>query len=251
MLTTESHILIITGHPVLQLCIKEILTQMGFSHITMCPSYAVAIHRLVEQNYQLVIFDTIKSDMNARDFVRHLSSFDERCIRVAMSNKPELKLVLDLLEAGIQGFLIYPFTIDTVREVFDIAKDAPQLNKAIFDSVNRIATFKALMLSNLNRLAQAKKDLLLKGSTQEDIAELERDFIKSVAMAKEVAAGNDDELLNQIIEGCLRAAKMPPTRLRNIRRHLRDSGVLKNATKLEEDEPTNKEGSGEDIKQSH
>ena len=114
----------------------------------------------------------------------------------------------------------------------DIASDAPKLNKAMFDSVNRIATFKALMLSSLNRLAQAKKDLALKGVATEDIDSLEKDFIKSVEMAKDVANGNDEELLNQIVEGCLRSAKMPPTRLRSIRRRLRETGILKDAPKL-------------------
>ena len=235
MLSNSANILLVSNSDNLIAAIKSVLDRLGYKKTYHSPSYAVAIRRMLEQDFDMVIFDLARSDMLAKDFVRNLSSFAENCFRVGMSDNPELKTVLDLLEVGTHGFLIYPFSEESVKEVFDLIEEAPKFNEALFDKINRISTFKALMLANLNKLAQAKKQLLLSGRSDEDLNTLEKEFIKSVEMAKEIAKGQEDELLNQIIDGCMRAAKLPMTRLGQIRRQLREKGVIKDAPELVDD----------------
>ena len=236
MLPTSANILLVSANDYLVGSMKDALQKLSYQKTFHSPSYASAIHRMLEQEFEMVIFDLARSDMMGRDFVRNLSSFAEKCFRVGMTDNPELKIVLDLLEVGTHGFLIHPFTGDSVKEVFDLIEEAPQLNEAMFDKINRIATFKALLLANLNKLAQAKKQFVYSGRSDEDIGALEKEFVKSVEMAKEIARGQENELLNQIIEGCLRAAKMPMTRLGRIRRQLREEGVIKDAPELAPEE---------------
>ena len=236
MLSTSANILLVSANDSLVGAIRDVLRKLEYQNSFHSPSYSTAIRRMLEQDFDMVIFDLARSDMMGRDFVRNLSSFADTCFRVGMTDNPELKVVLDLLEVGTHGFLIHPFTEESVKEVFDLIEEAPKFNEAIFDKINRIATFKALLLANLNKLAQAKKQFVCLGRTDEDIIALEKEFVKSVEMAKEIARGQENELLNQIIEGCLRAAKMPLTRLGRIRRQLREEGVIKNAPELAPEE---------------
>lgn len=232
MFNSEINILIVGSNDMLMSAIKIVLHKFGYTKLSTSPTYATAIRKMMELNFDLVIFDIAKSDMLGKDFVKNVISFSENSFRVGLSNNPDLKTILDLLEAGTQGFLIFPFTEESVQEVFNLVQKAHKFNESMFDSVNRIATFKALVLCNLNRLANAKQQLLRTGETTEDISALEKEFTKSVELAKEVARGHEEELLNQIVDGCLRAAKMPTTHLGRIRRKLREDGILKNAPAL-------------------
>ncbi|MCC6932927.1 MAG: response regulator [Deltaproteobacteria bacterium] len=221
MFATNSRVMIVSENMPVAEHIREVITNIGLNNVTIRPNYAQALKRVMEQRFDLVIFDILRSDITGKEFVKNMRSFEESCSFVGLSETPEINLILDLLEAGTQGFLISPYTEKTVREVIETAQHAPAYTTAMFDSVNRITTFKSIVLYNLNKLAEAKRVLPQQGKyTSRELITLERRFFNSVKLAKQIVQGQESHFLTEIIEGCLRSAEGTDARIAQLKDRL-------------------------------
>ena len=101
--------------------IRNILRQLGYSNITEADDGAAALAVLQHQDIDFVISDWNMPHMTGLELLRAMRA-DEKLhkIPVLLVTAEALKEnVVEAVKAGVNGYIIKPFTAETLREKID------------------------------------------------------------------------------------------------------------------------------------
>ena len=172
--------------------------------------------------FTLVVFDALSTDMPTIDFVNQALELDENMLLIPLSGEPQVDDVFGLLRSGARGFVVLPFTVDTLEEVLVRAQDGPPLSDAVLNAPDRNAALVAVILNNLYRTSVLMRQAREFDSAKRDLEKQQYAFIESVELAGLFAEGTEEELVEAIIEACIARANTAATRLGRTRKRLRD-----------------------------
>jgi hypothetical protein len=159
--------------------------------------------------------------MPTKEFVEAVVEIDKNVILLPVSANPQIDDVFGLLQGGSRGYLVTPFTMETLEEVLERAKDGPPLSENVLRAPDRNAALVNALLNNLCKVA-----VLLRQSKQFPTAE--QDSVRyrgALGEASELAkmfceSGNYDGLRDKIIDVCISRSNQAATRLGRTRKKL-------------------------------
>jgi len=98
--------------------VKFSLQQMGFKHIDLENSGETALNKLTIEGFDIVITDLRMPGMSGIDLVREMKADDTlRHISVlVLTAENEKEKVLELVKAGVSGYIIKPYTQEALHE---------------------------------------------------------------------------------------------------------------------------------------
>ena len=109
-------ILILDDYNTMIRIIRNLLRQLGFTHIDEASDARSALTKLRERDYQLIISDWDLAPVGGAEMVERLREI-ERCRQtpvLVVANAPDEEAEAE--RAGVGGYLVKPFGAQTLRE---------------------------------------------------------------------------------------------------------------------------------------
>jgi len=123
-------VLIVDDERMMHKLVRDILTQFGFQDITSATSGRKAIELASRQTYDFVITDWRMGDLDGIDLVRFLrqapNSPGPRTPVIMLTGNSEAHYVLTALDAGVNGYLIKPFSVKQLVQRIRTVIEQPQ-----------------------------------------------------------------------------------------------------------------------------
>lgn len=223
---SHSHILVVCAQGSTSGQVRQALKSVGYSNIASAPSHLQGLNKTRLRNFSHVLFDAKHTDMPTVDFVQQMLELDPKSALIAISEQPRIDDVFGLLRLGARGFVVPPFTIETLENVLHQSTEGPPLSEAVLNAPDRNAAFTSVILNNLYRLSVAMRQADEFPTAQREVKIYNYSLRESVELAQLFCEGGEEELREKIIDGCLNRAKDAATRLGRLRKRLKKERVF-------------------------
>ena len=205
--------------------LKVALQELSYGRIGSALTLGQGLKRLENKNYTHVIFQARKSDITAADFLQSARAKCLNTIFIASSFEPTADNVFSLLIGGARGYLVYPFTTQSLDNVMVQATVGDEFPEELLMAKDRNEALVAITMSNLdiiaNTMRQARTiDTLKKQKPQE----MEK-FRISSQMAKTFCEGGLEGFNSSLEKFSERRAAGPATKLGRLRKRLNTNRV--------------------------
>ena len=117
MVDMNINILIVDDYKTMLRIIRSLLTQIGFNNIDEAPNGAVALSKLKEKKYELIISDWNMEPMTGLELLKSVRA-DEALktipfIMVTAESKTDN--VIAAKQAGVSNYIVKPFNAETLK----------------------------------------------------------------------------------------------------------------------------------------
>ena len=111
-------VLIVDDFATMRRILKNILRQIGFTNIKEADDGTTAIKELKEEKFDLVLCDWNMPEMSGLELLNKVKSDDELkdIPFVMVTAEAEKKNILEAVKAGVNSYVVKPFTAETVSE---------------------------------------------------------------------------------------------------------------------------------------
>ncbi|MCI5064876.1 response regulator [bacterium] len=200
---------------------RTTLKSLGFGGITDVPNHAAALEKIQERPVTHVIFDAKKTNMPPKDFVSQIAELDPNIVMIPTSSQPSVDDVFDLLCLGAKGYLVKPFTVDTVDAAIIGATKGEPIAESVKQAKDRNEALVAIMMSSLDKVATIMRQAKQFETAEREIPKALRTFQTSADLAATFAKGGDEGLIEALQKFCIERSKGPATRLGRLRKRLK------------------------------
>lgn len=201
--------------------IRQAMKSLGFSQISSVATHIAAFDRGQGRHFTHVIFDAKGTDMPGMAFVDRFIKYEPEVVMIAVSDQPRIDDVFGLLRCGARGFIVPPFTVEVLESVLLQATEGPALSDAVLNAPDRNGAFTAVILNNLYRLSVSMRQAREFASAVRDAEVYNYQLRESMEMAQLFCEGDESDLREKIVEGCINRAKDASTRLGRLRKRLK------------------------------
>lgn len=216
-------VLIACPMPLMCQQLRESLNQLGLKRVIAVDTHREAIETASHEKYSHIFFESRSTDNSQLEFVKQLHSFDQSCGLIGMSRHMEISTVFNLLKAGARGFLVSPFSAETVEQIICYAQSEIALSNELSENEDNVSVLAEIVINNFNLLSRVASLVATTKNTrdvQRLIQERKEAFKQSIRIAKMATPGGQQELLQKIIVRCLADATDPQSRLSMVRQKL-------------------------------
>lgn len=200
--------------------LRTCLKSLGFGAIADAPNHGVALERFNDRKFTHIIFDAKKSNYPVRDWLVKVFEMDSDLVALPSSSDPSVDDVFDLLVVGARGYLVKPFTIDTVDQAIIMATKGEPIADAVLNAKDRNEALVAILLSSLDKTATTLRQAQQFETAKRELPRLMAVFKRSADLALTFAKGGSDGLLEALEKFCIERSKGPATRLGRLRKRL-------------------------------
>lgn len=216
----KMHILVVDSDLGTRNQIRQALNSLGYSSFSEAPNHAVALQKLVERQVTHVIFEAKKTNMPVADFLTAVLSCDERIIALPTSFEPSVDDVFNLLIIGARGYIVKPFTQDSLDEAIIMATKGEAISDAILFAKDRNEALVSLIMTALDKLAVTLKQARNFETAKRELPRRVMNFKRATEIAKMFAQGGRPQLVQAMLDFCIERSNGPATRLGRLRKRL-------------------------------
>lgn len=216
----QSSVLIIDDNPADRISIRQALSALGFLNYTDASDHASGLSKIQERKVTHVIFSAPKTNMTASEFLNKALEMDPAIVSVATSYNPTIDDVFSLLMIGARGYLVKPFTSDTISESLNWATNGQPLNDAILFAKDRNEALASLVLSSLDKLALTMRQARQFDTAKRELSTVYNQWKRSVDMAYTFGKGGMARMPTEFAELAIDRAQGPASSLGRFRDRL-------------------------------
>ncbi len=220
-----SSILVVEADPNHRNNMRNALKTLGYGVISDAPNHTTALERMKERRFTHVLFDAKKSNMEPKDFLRVVLEGDSATVAIPTSGQPSIDDVFDLFVMGAKGFVVKPFTIDSVEEAIVMASKGEPIAEAVLKAKNRNEALVAVMMTSLDKVSTLLRQGQQFETALREVPRAMRTFMRASDLAKTFCKGGDEALLEALQNFCIDRGKGPATRLGRLRKRLKNTRV--------------------------
>jgi len=185
----------------------------GFCEVVGVLDHYSGLKKFSDRRFTHVLFDARDSEVPAQEFLDKVLEISEEIVMIPTSYNPTIDRVFELLQRGARGFLVKPFTQDTLEEAVILATKGDPIADEILNAPNRNQALAALALTALDSLAIILRQARDYETAQMEISRTKQQFERTVQMGKLFAAGGDEELMLAYVERALIVSEQSASRL--------------------------------------
>ncbi len=197
---------------------RQTLTSIDIGFIADASEHKGALRKVEEHPYTHVIFDLKKTNLSSKEFLQNLLTINSQIVAIAASYEPTVDDVFDLLIAGARGFLVKPFTTETVDDAIVLSSKGERISDAILATKTRNEALAALVLSSLDKLSTVTKQSQHFETALREIPKRQMVLKRAMEVARAFARGGDEDLLEEIITQCVEKGELSLTRTSRYKR---------------------------------
>jgi len=216
----KSSILIVDSEPHVRQTMRQLLNTLGFGLVADAVDHAIALQKLEEREFTHVIFEAKKTRIDAKEFLRRTFDLDEDVIAIPSSYDPTVDEVFDLLIIGAKGYLVKPFTADTLDQAIVMATRGEPISEAVLHARNRNEALASLILSSLDKLTVIMRQAEQFETAKREVQSCQLGFKRAVDLGNTFAKGGTAPLVESLVELCVERSQGPATRLGRFRKRL-------------------------------
>jgi len=125
-LRQDVSVLVVDDYSTMRRIMRNLLAQIGFANVEEAEDGASALKKLQEKSFDLIISDWNMMPMSGLDLLREVRAREELSslpfIMITAAN--EAKDVMVAKEAGVNYYIVKPFTAETLKKKIDTALNA-------------------------------------------------------------------------------------------------------------------------------
>ncbi len=222
---SKACILIVDGDANDRNNLRTAVKQLGFGQFTDAPNHLAALERLDDRRFTHVIFEAKSSNMPSKEFLAKIFSSYPQAVCIPTSFNPNVDEVFDMLIMGAKGFLVKPFTADSVDDAICSATKGEPISSAVLNAKDRNEALVAILMGSLDKTATILRQAQQFETAKRDIPRSLLTLKRSAELAKLFCKGGNDGMIESIEKFCIERSKGPATRLGRLRRRLATTRV--------------------------
>jgi DNA-binding NarL/FixJ family response regulator len=204
---------------------RTALKNLGFGGIADAPTHAAALETMQERPVTHIIFDAKKTNMPPSEFVPKVLEMDPKVIMIPTSFEPNVDDVFELLCLGARGYVVKPFTADTVDCAIAAATKGDPIAEGVKNAKDRNEALVAILMGSLDKVANIMRQSRQFETAKREIPKAMKAFKGSAEIASMFAKDGAEGLIIAIEKFCLERSQGPATRLGRLRKRLKTNRV--------------------------
>lgn len=221
-----SNILVVEPDPSDRNLIRTMLKNLGYGNVSDSPHHLASLDKFDGRTFSHLIFDARKGTYPLKDWFAQILEIAPHIVAIPCSYNPSVDEVFELLIAGAKGFLVKPFTLDSLDRSVILATKGEPIPDAVKQARDRNEALVALMMTNLDRLATAHRQARQFETAIREVERAEAALRRASDLALLFAKGGEDGLIDAIQRFCIATSRGPATRLGRLRKRLASSRVV-------------------------
>ncbi|MBZ0156356.1 MAG: chemotaxis response regulator CheY [Alphaproteobacteria bacterium] len=133
MFNFELRVLVVDDFPTMRRIVKNLLRQLGFENIDEAEDGAQALGKLKGGNYGLVVSDWNMPNMEGIELLRNVRQ-EQTPLKdipfLMVTAEAEKEKVIEAIKAGVDNYIVKPFTAEILKEKLEKIADKKKSLKA-------------------------------------------------------------------------------------------------------------------------
>lgn len=201
--------------------LRSALRNLGFGEVTSVLDHYSGIKRFSDRRFTHVIFDAVDTNVPAREFLTRVLEINSDITAIPSSFDPTVDDIFELLKLGADGFIVKPFTQESVEEAIILATKGEPVADEILNASDRNQALASLALTALDSLATILRHARSYETAKREIPRTRQQFERAVRMGKLFAHNGDAGLVLAYIERAIECSEQSASRLGRTRRRRR------------------------------
>ncbi len=217
----KANVLVIEADAMERNNLKTALKSLGYGGLSDVANHAAAFDKLEQRHFTHVLFDAKKTNMPPKDFLAKLLEMESGVVAIPSSYDPKIDEVFDMLIMGARGYLVKPFTTDTVEHAVVMATKGEPISDLVLQAKDRNEALVAIMMASLDKAATILRQAAQFETAKREIPRVMARLRNSADLAKTFAKDGEEGLLAALEKFCIERSKGPATRLGRLRKKLK------------------------------
>ncbi|MFO0416333.1 MAG: response regulator [Pseudomonadota bacterium] len=218
-------ILIVEPEPTERNLLRVTLKDLGFGSVAESPHHLASLEKFDGRKFTHIIFDAKKGNYPVKDWFLKVLEIAPNITAIPASANPNIDDVFDLLLAGARGYLVKPFTRDTLDVAVAMATKGEPIPDVVKQARNRNEALVAIMMSSLDRLAVVHRQSRQFETALRELPRAEAALRRASDLALTFAKGGENGLIHALEAFCVNKSRGPATRLGRLRKRLSTTRV--------------------------
>ena len=223
---SKSSVLIIDTDPMNRSTMRAALRTLGYGGVSDAPNHKAGLDKMEGRHFTHIVFDAKGTNIPAKDFLDKVLEAGDDIVAIPSSFDPNVDDVFDMLIKGAKGFLVKPFTIDTIENAITNATKGEPIADAVKQASDRNEALVAIMMASLDKLATIMRQAQQFETAKREIPKAMLSFRRSAELAKTFAKEGDEGLLIAMETFCIERSQGPASRLGRLRKRLKKGRVV-------------------------
>jgi two-component system chemotaxis response regulator CheY len=219
-------ILVVEPEPSERNLMRTMLKALGYQTVADSPNHLASLDKFEGRKFSHVIFDAKKGNCPMKEWLAKVLEVAPEIIAIPASANPSVDDVFDLLLAGAKGYLVKPFTRDSLDLSVTLATKGEPIPEIVRQARDRNEALVAVMMSSLDRLATVQRHAKQFDTALREIPRAEAAFRRASDLALMFAKGGEDGLITALERFCVDKSRGPATRLGRLRKRLSSSRLI-------------------------
>ena len=200
--------------------IRNTLTSLGIAALSDAADHSAAIRKMEGRHFTHLLFEAKRINIPVADFLSQALERYPSLIAIPTSFEPTVDDVFNLLTIGARGYLVKPFTTDSLDLAITMASRGDSISESILHAKDRNEALASLCMTALDKLVIVKRQALQFETAKREVPRAVAAFRRAAEIAKTFAKDGDDALLEAIMDFCIDRANGPASRLGRLRKRL-------------------------------
>jgi two-component system chemotaxis response regulator CheY len=215
-----SSVLIVEPDPTDRNLMRTMLKALGFTAISESPNHLASLEKFEGRKFSHIIFDAKKGNYPLRDWFTQVIEIAPSIIAIPSSANPSVDDVFELLLLGARGYLVKPFTRDTLDLSVIMATKGEPIADCVKQARDRNEALVAIMMASLDKLATIQRQASQFETAKREVPRAQAALRRAQDLALTFAKGGEDGLIRALERFCVEKSRGPATRLGRLRKRL-------------------------------
>lgn len=201
---------------------RTCLKQLGYGGISDCSNHLAVFEKMDQRQFSHIIFSCTETNIPLKEFVQKVMDSCPKTICIPASSEPNADDVFDLLILGAKGYLVKPFTMDSLDAAVVNATKGEPISDAVLNAKDRNGALVAIMMQSLDKAATTMRQAQQFETAAREVPKNVAGFRRAADLAQTFAKDGHEGLLKSLEEFCIERSKGPATRLGRLRKRLKN-----------------------------
>jgi two-component system chemotaxis response regulator CheY len=221
-----ANILVVEPEPTDRNLMRTMLKGLGYPGIAESPNHLASLGKFEGRKFTHIIFDAKKGNCPMKEWFSQIMEIAPHIIAIPASSNPSVDDVFDLLLLGAKGYLVKPFTRDSLDLSVTLATKGEPIPDIVRQARDRNEALVAIMMSSLDRLATVHRQAKQFETALRELPRAQAAFRRASDLALMFAKGGEDGLVDALERFCVEKSRGPATRLGRLRKRLSSTRVI-------------------------
>jgi DNA-binding NarL/FixJ family response regulator len=210
--------------------LRTALKNLAFATLADAPNHLAALEKFNDRKFTHLIFDAKKTNYPIKEWLQKIMEISPGIIAIATSSNPSIDDVFDLLVVGAKGYLVKPFTFDSVDQAVLSATKGEPFSDAVLNAKDRNEALVAIMMSSLDKFATIYRQSQQFETAKRELPRAMGALKRSSDLAQTFAKGGVEGLIEALERFCIERSKGPASKLGRLRKRLNNTRGAESAT---------------------